>query len=162
MNGPKKERKIVQKRQEFNTALKEAMKNKDMAAVSTIRLIIAALKDRDVAARTSGNPAGVSEEEMLSMLQTMLKQRAESIAIYKKNNREDLAAKEEAEVVIIKRFLPEPLEGDELDKVIDELIAANDAQSIKDMGKIMGALKTDYAGRVDMSKAGGIVRSKLA
>lgn len=149
------------KRQELSDALKESMKNKDMVAVSTIRLILAALKDRDVAARTAGNSQGVSTDEILAMLQTMLKQRAESISIYKKNNREDLAEREEAEVKIIRRFLPEPLEGDALDKAIDTLIEKTGAQSIKDMGKVMGALKTDYAGRVDMTSAGALVRSKL-
>jgi uncharacterized protein YqeY len=151
----------VPKRQELSDALKESMKNKDMVAVSTIRLILAALKDRDVAARTAGNSQGVSTDEILAMLQTMLKQRAESISIYKKNNREDLAEREEAEVKIIRRFLPEPLEGDALDKAIDTLIEKTGAQSIKDMGKVMGALKTDYAGRVDMTSAGALVRSKL-
>jgi len=152
----------VSKRQEFNTALKESMKNKDMTAVSTIRLILAALKDRDVAARTSGQSEGVNETEILAMLQSMLKQRAESIAIYEKSGRQDLADREHAEVKVIKKFLPEPLEGAELEKVIDDLIASTGAQSIKDMGKIMGALKTDYAGRVDMSATGALVRSKLS
>ncbi len=152
----------MSKRQEFNTALKESMKNKDMTAVSTIRLILAALKDRDVAARTSGQSEGVNETEILAMLQSMLKQRAESIAIYEKSGRQDLADREHAEVKVIKKFLPEPLEGAELEKVIDDLIASTGAQSIKDMGKIMGALKTDYAGRVDMSATGALVRSKLS
>tara|TARA_Y100000590_G_scaffold466946_2_gene644017 strand:- start:13861 stop:14322 length:462 start_codon:yes stop_codon:yes gene_type:complete len=152
----------VSKRQEFNTALKESMKNKDMTAVSTIRLILAALKDRDVAARTSGQSEGVNETEILAMLQSMLKQRAESICIYEKSDRQDLADREHAEVKVIKKFLPEPLEGAELEKVIDDLIASTGAQSIKDMGKIMGALKTDYAGRVDMSATGALVRSKLS
>lgn len=152
----------MSKRQEFNTALKESMKNKDMTAVSTIRLILAALKDRDVAARTSGQSEGVNETEILAMLQSMLKQRAESIAIYEKSDRQDLADREHAEVKVIKKFLPEPLEGAELEKVIDDLIASTGAQSIKDMGKIMGALKTDYAGRVDMSATGALVRSKLS
>ena len=152
----------MSKRQEFNTALKESMKNKDMTAVSTIRLILAALKDRDVAARTSGQSEGVNETEVLAMLQSMLKQRAESISIYEKSGRQDLADREHAEVKVIKKFLPEPLEGAELEKVIDDLIASTGAQSIKDMGKIMGALKTDYAGRVDMSATGALVRSRLS
>ena len=152
----------MSKRQEFTTALKESMKNKDMIAVSTVRLILAALKDRDVAARTSGQSDGVNETEILTMLQSMLKQRAESIAIYEKSGRDDLAEREHAEVKVIKKFLPAPLEGAELEKVIDTLIASTGAQSIKDMGKIMGALKTDYAGRVDMSATGALVRSKLS
>lgn len=162
MNCMKKERKIVSKRQEFTAALKESMKNKDMIAVSTIRLIIAALKDRDVSARGAGQSEGVTETEILAMLQSMLKQRAESIAIYREAGREDLAEKEEAEVKIIRSFLPEPLDGAALEKVIDELIANTGASNIKDMGKIMGALKTDYAGRVDMSGAGALVRKKLS
>lgn len=152
----------MSKRQEFNAALKEAMKNKDSVALSTVRLIIAALKDKDLATRMNGNAAGLSEDEILSMLQTMIKQRAESISIYRKNGREDLAEQEEAEVKVIRQFLPEPLEGDELAAVIDQLIADTGAESIKDMGKIMNGLRENYAGRVDMGAAGGLVRQKLA
>ena len=151
----------MSKREEFKIALKEAMKSKETVAVSTIRLIMAALKDRDVAARGKGDMEGVSEEDILAMLQTMLKQRGESIAIYKKSGRDDLVAQEEAEVKVIKTFLPEPLEGDALDAAIAGVIEKTGAQSIKDMGKVMGVLKTDYAGRLDMAQVGALVRAKL-
>lgn len=149
------------KRQEFTVALKNAMKNKDMVAVSTIRLIMAALKDRDVAARGKGENEGVGEEEILNMMQTMLKQRRESIDIYQKSGRDDLVEREKAEVEVIKEFLPDPLDGEELEEVIELLIAKSGAESIKDMGKVMAALKEGYAGRVDVSKAGVLVRGKL-
>ncbi len=150
------------KREEFKSALKEAMKVKDKTAVSTVRLILAALKDRDVSARSSGETEGVSDDEILSMLQTMLKQRNESIAVFRKAGREDLAEIEEAEIVVINKFLPEPIVGDELATLIAEVVAKTNAQSVKDMGKIMGVLKSDYAGRIDMGKAGGLIKAKLA
>lgn len=151
----------MNKRQEFNNALKEAMKSKDIIAVSTLRLILAALKDRDVALRSEGRSDGVSENEILSMLQTMIKQRGESAQTYRKAGREDLAEREDEEVKVIRRFLPEPLEEGELTAVVAALIEETNTQTIKDMGKVMGLLKERYAGRVDMAKAGGLVREQL-
>ncbi len=151
----------MNKRQEFNNALKEAMKSKDIIAVSTLRLILAALKDRDVALRSEGRSDGVSENEVLSMLQTMIKQRGESAQTYRKAGREDLAEREDEEVKVIRRFLPEPLEEGELTAVVAALIEETNTQTIKDMGKVMGLLKERYAGRVDMAKAGGLVREQL-
>lgn len=152
----------MSKREEFNSALKTALKNKDQVAMSTIRLILAALKDRDISARGNGNADGVDDNEILSMLQSMIKQRKESVTTYRDAGREDLAEREEAEIEVIQGFLPQQL-GEkevsaELDKIIDEL----DAKDIKDMGRVMGALKERFAGQIDMGKASAQVREKLS
>lgn len=148
-------------RANFNNSLKEALKNKDQVALSTIRLITAALKDRDIAARSKGNSEGISEPEILSMLQSMIKQRGDSIKMYRDAGREELAEREEAEVAIIQSFLPTQLSDEEIAVAIDAAIAETGAESIKDMGKIMGILKSKYAGQIDMGKAGGTVKEKL-
>ena len=151
----------MDKRQEFNQALKEAMREKDQVAVSTIRLILAALKDRDIEARGKGKDS-VDEQEMLSMLQSMVKQRNESSVTYKEAGRDDLADRELAEIEVIKRFLPEQLSDEEVGQKVEELINELNVSDIKDMGKVMGALKARYAGQVDMAKAGSVVRQRLA
>ena len=151
----------MDKRTEFNNALKEALKSKDAIAIGTIRLMIAALKDRDIEARGKGNADGITEAEILSMLQSMIKQRQESAKIYCDAGREELAEREEAEIEVIQRFLPKQLSEDELRDVISKIIADTGASDIKDMGKVMGVLKSQYAGQVDMGKAGGIVKEKL-
>ena len=149
-------------REEFTTALKESLKAKDQVAMSTIRLITAAMKDRDIAARGSGNADGISDAEILSMMQSMIKQRQESSKTYRDNDRAELAEREEAEIVVIERFLPAQMSEDETDKAISDIIAEMDASSIKDMGKVMGELKSRYAGQLDMAKADGQVKAKLA
>ena len=151
----------MDKREEFNAALKDALKNKDQTVLSTVRLITAALKDRDIAARGQGKADGIDEAEILSMLQSMIKQRQESAKTYCDAGREELAEREEAEIEVIQRFLPAQLNDDEVGAAIDEIIAETGAADIKDMGKVMGALKSKYAGQVDMGKAGGLVKSKL-
>ena len=151
----------MDKREEFNAALKDALKNKDQTVLSTVRLITAALKDRDIAARGQGKADGIDEAEILSMLQSMIKQRQESAKTYCDAGREELAEREEAEIEVIQRFLPAQLSDDEVGAAIDEIIAETGAADIKDMGKVMGALKSKYAGQVDMGKAGGLVKSKL-
>ena len=148
-------------REDLNSALKNAMKNKDTLALSTIRLITAALKDRDLTARAKGQSGGISDDDILSMLQTMIKQRGESIATYQKAGRDELAEREEAEIAIIRTFMPAAIEGEELLAIIDEVIAETGAESIKDMGKIMGHLKSNYAGQIDMGAAGGLIKGKL-
>ena len=148
-------------RAEINAKLKEALKNKDQVAMSTIRLIMAAMKDRDISARGSGNAEGINDNEILSMLQTMVKQRQESSVTYEAADRKDLADREKAEIVVIQSFMPKQLNDDEIANAVDEKIKEHDAQSIKDMGKVMGALKNDYAGQMDMARAGAIVREKL-
>ncbi|MCE7886371.1 MAG: GatB/YqeY domain-containing protein [Alphaproteobacteria bacterium PRO2] len=149
----------MSKRTEFNDALKAAMKAGDQNAVGTLRLINAALKQKDIDARPSGKE--VTEADILSMLQGMIKQRKESIQIFRENKREDLATKEEAEVAVIERFLPAQMDDAEVAAIIDKLIKETGAASQKDMGKVMGALKTQYAGQLDMGKAGAVVKQKL-
>ncbi|MCB9982155.1 MAG: GatB/YqeY domain-containing protein [Rhodospirillales bacterium] len=151
----------MEKREEFTAALKEALKAKDQTAMSTIRLILAALKDRDISARGQGKADGIDESEILSMLQSMIKQRQESAKIYCDAGREELAEREEAEIEVIQRFLPKQMSEDEVAKAIDTIIRETDAQGIKDMGKVMGQLKSQYAGQVDMGKAGALAKAKL-
>ena len=149
----------MSKRTEFNEDLKTAMKAGDQMTVGTLRLINAALKQKDIDARPSGKE--VTDADILSMLQGMIKQRKESIAIFRENKREDLATKEEAEVAVIEKYLPKQMGDAEVAAIIDRLITETGASSQKDMGKIMGALKTQYAGQLDMSKAGAVVKQKL-
>ena len=150
----------MSKRTEINDAVKEAMKSGDKDSVGTLRLINAAIKDKDINARGTGKEFG--DSDILSLLQGMIKQRNESIKIFRDNNREDLATKEEAEVKLIERFLPSQLDDAAVAKIIQDLIAASGAKDIKDMGKVMNELKTKYAGQVDMAKVGPIVKQKLA
>lgn len=152
----------MSKREEFTTALKEAMQNKDQVSISTIRLIMAAMKDRDIAARSNDNAEGISDAEILSMMQSMIKQRQESSVTYAEAGRDDLAEREMDEIAVLKKFLPAQMSDDEVSATIDKIIADTGASSIKDMGKVMGVLKSDYAGQIDMAKAGGLVKSKLA
>lgn len=161
MNFAGKGKQKVDKRTEINTAMKDAMKSKDQTALSTIRLISAALKDRDITARGQGNADGIDDSEILSMLQTMIKQRRESAKVYCDAGREELAEREEAEIEVIQAFLPQQLSDDEVSAAIDKIIADTGAACIKDMGKVMGALKSQYAGQIDMGKAGGAVKAKL-
>ncbi len=148
-------------RNQLNEALKEAMKTKETIAVSTLRLTLAALKDRDIAARSKGNNDGISDEEILEMLQKMVRQRQDSIDMYTKGDREDLADREREECKVIARFLPQQLEEEDMRKAIDEVIAELEANSIKDMGKVMGTLKERYPGRMDFGKASEIVKQAL-
>lgn len=151
----------MSKREEFNAALKDALKAKDQVAMSTIRLILAAIKDRDIEARAKGQNDGIEENEILSLMQSMIKQRKESSATYADAGRTDLAEREDQEVLVIERFLPQQLSDAEVEAIIGNLIAETGAESIRDMGKVMGELKTHYAGQVDMGKAGGLVKKKL-
>lgn len=149
-------------REKINAAMKEAMKNKDMGRVAAIRLITAAMKDKDINSRTDGRNDGIDELTLLSMLQSMIKQRLESAKIFRENNRPELAEKEEAEIKVIEEFLPQQLSDDDVAKVIGDIIAATGAAGIKDMGKVMGELKAKYAGQVDMAKAGAVIKQKLS
>ena len=149
-------------REEFTTTLKEALKSKDQVASSTIRLITAAMKDRDIAVRGSGNMDGITDAEILSMLQSMIKQRQESSKTYRENDRPELAEREEEEIAVIERYLPQQMDEAETGKAIEAIIADIGASSIKDMGKVMNELKSKYAGQLDMAKAGGAVKAKLA
>lgn len=149
------------KREEFSQALKQAMITKDQVTLSTVRLILAAIKDRDIAARGNGNDAGITDADILSLLQSMVKQRQESSKIYADAGRAELADRELAEITVIERFLPAQMSDEEVSAAIDAIITEIGASSIKDMGKVMGVLKEKYAGQMDMAKAGGVVKAKL-
>lgn len=152
----------MDKRTEFNNALKEALKSKDAIAIGTIRLMIAALKDRDIEARGKGNADGITEAEILSMLQSMIKQRQESQKTYEEAGRPELAEREAAEIEVIKRFLPQQLGEDEVRAKVDELIIELNVTDIKEMGKVMTELKSRFAGQMDMGRASGLVKERLA
>jgi uncharacterized protein YqeY len=149
-------------RQEINDALKAAMKAQDRRATATLRLILAALKDRDIAARgEGGEDGGIPDDAVLEMLQKMIKQRHDSIEQYDKGGRPDLVQQESEEIEIIGRFLPKQLDEEETDAAIGEVVDELGATTIKDMGKVMGALKKRYAGRMDFSKASGLAKARL-
>jgi uncharacterized protein YqeY len=148
-------------REDINNALKEAMKAGDKLKVSALRLMNAAIKERDIQRRTAGRDQGVSDDQILDVFAKMVKQRQESLATYEQAGREDLAAQERGEIAIIQSFMPMPLSDDEMNAAIQATIREIGAQGMKDMGKVMGALKQRFAGRMDMGKAGGIVKSLL-
>lgn len=149
-------------REKITEAMKDAMRNKDEAALSTTRMILAKMKDLDIAARPKGNMNGIGDDEIMSMLQGMIKQRRESIEMYQKGNRADLVAKEASEIEVIERFLPKQMGEDEIKAVISGIISSIGAKDIKDMGKVMAELKKNYTGSMDFSKAGPLVKSLLA
>ncbi len=148
-------------RTRFQDQLKQAIHAKDEIAVSTLRLIIAAMKDRDIAARGKGNWDGISEDDILSMLQSMIKQRHESIKMYQQGKRDDLAAREASEIRVIETFLPTQLTAEEITAAIDAAIATVGATGIKDMGKVIGEMKAKYTGQVDFSKVSAQVKDRL-
>ena len=147
-------------RERFNEDLKTAMKSRDQAAVSTLRMVQATLKDRDIAARPKGITQ-VDEAEIIDMLQKMVRQRQESIELYRQGNRQELVDKEQAEIDLIERYLPKKLSEAEQADAVAKAIADTGAASIKDMGKVIGVLKTEYAGRMDFAKVGPAVKAKL-
>jgi len=148
-------------RQKFTDSLKEAMKEKDQLATSTVRLIIAKLKEQDIDARGKGKSAGIGDAEIQQMLQGMIKQRRESIALYEQGGRPELAEKERGEIAIIERFLPKQLSEAETETAVKEAIAASGAQGIKDMGRVMTVLKERYTGQMDTAKASQVVKRLL-
>jgi uncharacterized protein YqeY len=148
-------------RDKLNNAMKEAMRARDQAALGTIRLILAKLKDVDIAARTEASREGVADDKILSMMQGMIKQRNESIVLYEKGNRADLADKEKAEIAVIERFLPQQMEEAAVEAAVREAVAAAGATTVKDMGGVMAALKTKYAGQMDFAKASAAVKKAL-
>ena len=149
-------------REQIKSALKEAMVSKDKHAVSTLRLIMAALKDRDIAARTQDKPDGITDEEILSLLQSMVKQRRDSITMYENGGRLELAEQESAEIAIIEKFLPKQMNEEEITDVVEALIAELGATGLKDMGPTMAALRERYAGQMDFAKGSAIVKARLA
>jgi uncharacterized protein YqeY len=149
-------------RDKLNEALKEAMRAGDAPARDTVRLILAKLKEVDIAQRTEANREGVGDDKILSMLQGMIKQRNESIQLYQKGNRADLADKEKAEIGVIERFLPKQMDEAAVEAAVNEAVASSGAKSIKDMGGVMAALKAKYAGQMDFAKASAVVKKTLA
>ena len=148
-------------RDKLNDAMKEAMRARDQAALGTIRLILAKLKDVDIAARTEASREGVADDKILSMMQGMIKQRNESIVLYEKGNRADLADKEKAEIAVIERFLPQQMDEAAVEAAVREAVAAAGATTVKDMGGVMAALKAKYAGQMDFAKASAAVKKAL-
>jgi uncharacterized protein YqeY len=147
-------------RDTVTAALKAAMKAQDKRRVSTLRLMSAAIKDRDIAARTAGK-SEATDAELLELFAKMIKQREESEKIYAGAGRAELAKQETEEIVIIREFLPKQLSGEELDKAIAAALAKTGASSVKDMGKVMAELKASYAGQIDFAKASAVVKARL-
>lgn len=152
----------MDKRTELNDAMKAAMKAKDELTLSTVRLINAGIKDRDINARSSGNMDGITDTEILSMMQSMVKQRQESAETYKGANRIDLYDREIGEIAVIQKFMPQQMSETEVETAIDGLITELNVKDIKEMGKVMAELKTRYAGQLDMTKASGAIKKRLA
>jgi len=148
-------------RERFNDQLKASMKAGDAARTSTLRMILAKLKDTDIAARPKGI-SKVPDDEIVVMLRGMVKSRRESVELYRQGNRADLVAKEEAEIAVLEGFLPQQMNEAAMAQAIDAVIAATGAASIKDMGKVMAALRTEHAATLDMAKAGPMVKARLS
>lgn len=149
-------------RDQVNTAVKEAMKAKDSPRLSTLRLINAAIKDRDIAARMEDNADGVGDDDIRAILSKMVKQRHESARAYEDGGRLELAEKERQEIGVIEGFLPRQLSPAEIDAAITAAIAETGATGLRDMGKVMGILKSKYTGRVDFGAVGPMVKDQLA
>ena len=148
-------------RERINTALREAMLAKDKLRVGTLRLMLAAIKDRDIALRTDESSAGLDDAGIMALLAKMVKQREESAETYETAGRMELAESERAEIGVIKDFLPRPLSGSEVDDAIQKAMDETGASSIRDMGKVMGALKAQYSGQMDFGAVGNRVKAAL-
>ena len=148
-------------RQAFTDRLKQAMKARETRTVSTIRLILAGLKDRDIAARGRGNAEGLSDAEIQRMLQTMIKQRRESIALYEQGNRGDLAQREREEITVIEGFLPRQLDRADTEVAVAAAISETGTTGTKDMGRVMGMLRERYEGVIDLALAGAVAKRLL-
>jgi hypothetical protein len=149
-------------RDEFTERMKTALRARDTRTLSTVRLIIAGLKQKDIEARGAGNPAGIAEPEIQRMLQGMVKQRRESIELYEKGNRPELARQEGEEIAVIESFLPRQMDDAAIEEAAKAAIAESGAAGLKDMGKVMGALRERHAGVLDMAKAGAAVKRLLS
>ena len=148
-------------RQAFADRLKESMKARETRTVSTVRLILAELKARDIAARGRGNAEGLSDVEIQRMLQAMIKQRRESIALYEQGNREDLAQQEREEIAVIEGFLPNQLDQSQIEAAVASVIGETGAAGVKEMGRVMGVLRERYDGIIDFARAGAIAKRLL-
>jgi uncharacterized protein YqeY len=148
-------------RESFSERLKQAMRAKDTRTLSTVRMILAGVKERDVAARGGGNQKGIADPEILLLLQGMIKQRRESIALYRQGNRPELAQQEEEEIAIIESFLPQQMNVDQMAAAAKAAIAETGASGVKDMGRVMGVLRERHAGVIDLARAGAVVKQLL-
>ena len=148
-------------RDDINNAVKEAMKAKDERKLSTLRMVNSTIKNADIEARGQGKPP-LSDEALLSVLQKMIKQRQEAVELYDKGGRADLAAQEREEIAVISAYLPKQMSEDDVKKAISAIIVETDAAGMKDMGKVISALKAKYAGQMDFAKASGLVKAALA
>jgi uncharacterized protein YqeY len=148
-------------RDDINNALKDAMKARDASRVSTLRLMNSAIKDKDIEARGNGKPA-LSDDDLLAVFQKMVKQRQESAELYDKGGRQDLVEQEKAEIEIITAYLPKQMSDDEMKAAIAAAVQETGAATIKDMGKVIGALKATYTGQMDFAKASGLVKGMLS
>jgi uncharacterized protein YqeY len=148
-------------RQRLTDELKQAMKAADKLKVSTLRLVNAAIKERDIENRTAGPDSGVGEPQILEVLNKMIKQRQDSLAAYEQAGRQDLAEQERGEIAIIRSFMPEPLGPEETKAAVEEAIAATQASSVRDMGRVIAHLKERYTGRMDFATVGPAVRARL-
>lgn len=149
-------------REQVNTALKQAMKDKDTARLATLRLINAAIKDQEIARRGADGDTDLTDADILAILGKMTRQRQESVRAYEEGGRLDLAEREQREIDVIAEFLPRQLSEDEIAAAIDKAIEETGASSIRDMGKIMGRLKEKYTGQMDFGAVGPMVKEKLA
>jgi hypothetical protein len=148
-------------RDDINNAVKEAMKAKAELKLSTLRMVNSTIKNADIAARGEGKPP-LSDEALLSVLQKMIKQRQEAVELYDKGGRAELAAQEREEIAIISAYLPKQMSEDDVKAAISAVVAETGAAGIKDMGKVIGALKAKYAGQMDFAKASGLVKTALS
>jgi uncharacterized protein len=148
-------------REAFAERLKGAMRARDTATLSAVRLILSTLKDRDIAQRGTANPDPLGDPDILRMLQGMVKQRRESITLYQQGNRPELAAKEQAEIDVIESFLPKQMSETEIEAAAQAAIGETGAAGVKDMGKVMAALRERHTGVLDMAKAGAVVKRLL-
>ena len=148
-------------REAFSERLKQAMRAKDARTLSTVRMILAGVKERDVAARGSGNQEGIADPEILRLLQAMIKQRRESIALYRQGKRPELAQQEEEEIAVIESFLPQQMNDDQMAAAAKAAIAETGAAGVKDMGRVMGVLRERHAGVIDLARTGAIVKQLL-
>tara|TARA_B100000378_G_scaffold129554_1_gene104721 strand:- start:1350 stop:1805 length:456 start_codon:yes stop_codon:yes gene_type:complete len=148
-------------RKQISVSLQEALKAKNQTKTSTLRLILAALKDRDIAERSEGNANGLNDDAILKLLQSMIKQRKESIEFYEKGNRLELADKEKEEINHIKNFLPKQLSENEVKTIVKSTISELGAKDVRDMGKVMSFLREKYSGQMDLSIAGKLLKEHL-
>ena len=148
-------------RNKIDEDYKKSIKDKDQEKINTLRLVRSAIKDRDISSRTSENKDGINDSEILSLLQSLIKQRKDSIEQFQKAKRDDLITKEQNEIEIINLYLPKQKSREETEKIVNDLIEKNNMESLKDMGRLMSIVKTDYAGEVDMGLVSKIAKSKL-